>query len=219
MQWKYWAVALVATLGQVSPTHAKDRTPIEAFASLPNMSMPTISPDGTMVAFAVKREDGNQDVMIRNIAENRDFRIDMKKQIPGKLWFEDGNVLFVSSGALFRDGNYYGRDGKTETVRYDTSRREWIVREFDGRVVDTLAKKPGTVLAMPWFIYSDSQSAPNNIFTMEVDIASDKPPVRVERIPPKTYSALTNIDGQMVARVEFDPRFKIGSLFYKNPAG
>ncbi len=90
-----------------------ERYPITAFSNLPNMEFPSLSPDGTHIAF-LRPVDGKRALFVRRrgASDSESLHLDITAKIDFNIdWFQ-----WVSNRYLIVAANFTGRRGRLDTV-------------------------------------------------------------------------------------------------------
>ena len=146
--------AMVLTLGGVAASPVQAAAPLEAYGRLPSMQSVSISPDGTMIAFIVAAETGNDRYIVVQPLGGEPIQTAMVgfRKVRDIKWAGNDHVVIVTSstdvvpgvfyaGEMFQGASLNVRTGKM--VRLPTRSAESVVNVLMGAV------QPGMIGGKP----------------------------------------------------------------------
>jgi dipeptidyl aminopeptidase/acylaminoacyl peptidase len=215
---------LLGLLGATSPALAQTaRVPVEAYAELPQLKFPILSPDGKSLAVGMNADNGDPVVMIMNMdTQVRNFVSLGKNSLSDIVFDDDGTVIVEANDTI----DYYGTN--YELFRYfsldkGTTRARMLVNTPDtprafntgSEIVGMLPNDPGAILMQT----RDTNNANQAVLNLYRVVLNSTELGLVERGNTYTYDWLADETGRALVRADHNPERKVTKLFGRDGAG
>lgn len=205
------AICAIASSFCLSGAMANDAPSIEAYGQLPTISIMTLSPGGTRVAF--RQTDGDQDmIVVLDLETGRSLAaVSIGDLKPRDLWFVNEDTVFAIASETL--SAVYGRSGYELSRAYfldiPSNQVTLIFRHSDdvfdnqtglGKVVGQ--NENGTVIYMPAFVTHAATTEPRyGLFHVSTDGETER---LIAKGTDDTEDWFVDVDGKPLVEVEYN---------------
>ena len=197
--------------------------PASAFAALPAASSPALSVDGKKLAIGAPRPDGGLDIVITDLEGGKPVRVELREAQLNWLTFEEGGQLIAYVTHFMDDerfeyahevSRYYAiniSDGSVRQLMSNEERGAYLIG--GAQFMSHLDAVPNAVLLTTY----DSQRGLGSWSVFRVDTRSGRSQV-VAAGNERTSDWMVDAKGEPVARVDYDKRAELYTLYRKTGA-